>query len=170
MSPTPGVPEFESEVPNEPDELLSSEAAELTNEESCLTEIDKSITDILAATETVQELAPAVPLAGKRGRPARQTIPPITWSIRGVTRDTRALLEQAARQVGKTLGQYLNEDIRFCVEQQLHLVPPPSTMVTLQKQVHYLRQLVENLTVLVRASHAGSPLPGRPADQGPTPA
>ncbi|GAA3921875.1 hypothetical protein [Hymenobacter algoricola] len=158
MSPTPGVPEPEPEVPKEPAGLLP--AAELSTEEICLTEIDKSIADIIALTDTAQEvgLEPDLAVVRKRGRPARSTVSPSTWSIRGVTRDTRNLLEQAARQVGKTLGQYLNEDIRFCVEQH-RLIPPPNTMATLQKQVQYLRQMVESLTVMVRASHGQPPLP-----------
>jgi hypothetical protein len=160
MSPTPGVPEFEAEEPDTPRTLLPVEPEPVT-EEACIAELDNSITDILAITEVVQQegLSPAP--ERKRGRPPRQTAAPITWSIRGVTRDTRTLLEQAAGRVGKTLGQYLNEDVRVCVEQQLHLTPPPASMAALQKQVHYLRQLVENLATLVRTSHAKpAPKPG----------
>jgi hypothetical protein len=157
MSPTPGAPESEPEIPDDSPEVVAAAADEPTTEEICLTEIDNSITDIIAITEVVQDATPLPRPEGRRGRPPRQTKAPITWSVRGVTRDTRTLLEQAAGRVGKTLGQYLNEDVRVCVEQQLHLLPPPASMVALQKQVHYLRQLVENLATMVRHS------PPRPA-------
>jgi|GEM_PF-2637590 len=157
MSPTPGVPDAEPVVPNKSGELLPVADKLRTVEAAGMTEIDKSITDIIAATDLVQDTLIEPRVAGKRGRPARQTVAPITWSIRGVTRDTRALLEQAAGRVGKTLGQYLNEDVRVCVEQQLLLTPAPTNMAALEKQVHYLRQLVENLASMVRATHAVPP-------------
>jgi hypothetical protein len=43
---------------------------------------------------------------------------PVTWSIRGVERDTRAVIEKAAERAGKTIGQYVNEDIRSLVQGQ----------------------------------------------------
>ncbi|RSK36338.1 hypothetical protein EI290_04250 [Hymenobacter metallilatus] len=85
----------------------------------------------------------------KPGRPPRPTTAPVTWSVRGVTRETRATLEQAAARSGKTLGQYLNEDIRAFAAQQLrHRTVPPTD---LQDQVNYLRQLVENLAAMLAA-------------------
>ena len=152
MSPTPGVPDAESEEPTARAELLPAEA--VGPEDIGVTETDKSLTEIISAPETGEEVIAVARPAGKRGRPARQTLAPITWSIRGVTRDTRTLLEQAAGRVGKTLGQYLNEDVRVCVEQQLQLTAPPATLAALQKQIYYLRQLVENLTTMVRAPDA----------------
>lgn len=164
MSPTPGVPDAEPVVPNESGELLPVEGELLTAEVVGMTEIDKSITDIIAVTDLVQDTLVEPRVAGKRGRPARQTVAPITWSIRGVTRDTRTLLEQAAGRVGKTLGQYLNEDVRVCVEQQLQLTPAPTNLAALEKQVHYLRQLVENLASMVRAT---PPAPATDTDSPP---
>ncbi|RAK68265.1 hypothetical protein [Hymenobacter edaphi] len=92
-----------------------------------------------------------VPLGrGRRpGRPPRTTEAPVTWSVRGVSRDARASFERGAARAGKTLGQYLNDDVRRLVEQQLAETNPPAT---LQAEIQYLRQLVENLTTMIGAT------------------
>ncbi|GAB4044822.1 hypothetical protein [Spirosoma jeollabukense] len=46
------------------------------------------------------------------GRPARQTTAPVSWSVRGIEADTQRVIEKAAERVGKTPGQYINEDVR----------------------------------------------------------
>lgn len=46
------------------------------------------------------------------GRPSRKVNAPNPWSIRGVERDTRSVIEKAAERAGKTIGQYTNEDVR----------------------------------------------------------
>ncbi|WP_212744879.1 hypothetical protein [Hymenobacter jeollabukensis] len=104
-----------------------------------------------------------VPLGhGRRpGRPPRTTEAPVTWSVRGVSRDTRASFERGAARAGKTLGQYLNEDVRRLVEQQLAESSPPAT---LQSEIQYLRQLVENLTTMIGAA---PPAPAR-GEEPPT--
>jgi hypothetical protein len=108
-----------------------------------ITKIEKSNTEL--------------PIAGAQhrrgpGRPPRPTPAPATWSVRGVTPETRLTLEQAARRAGKTLGQYLNEEVHQFAAQQLQPAPapavPPAT-TDLQAQVHYLRQLVENLAAML---------------------
>jgi len=55
----------------------------------------------------------------KVGRPACKGSVPVTWSIRGVERDTRAMIEKAAKRSAKTLGQYMNDEIRSFVKSQL---------------------------------------------------
>ncbi|RYU84435.1 hypothetical protein EWM57_00675 [Hymenobacter persicinus] len=84
---------------------------------------------------------------GKPGRPARQTAAPVTWSVRGVSRETRAVLEQAASRAGKTLGQFLNDDVRQLLEAQ-EPAPEPQ-LADLQSQIEYLQQLVENLAAML---------------------
>ena len=43
----------------------------------------------------------------------------VTWSVRGVERETRAVIEKASDRVGKTLGQFLNDDVRGFAQGQL---------------------------------------------------
>lgn len=42
-----------------------------------------------------------------------------SWTVRGVDLETRAIIEKAASQAGKTIGQYINEDIRSLVQTEL---------------------------------------------------
>ena len=115
--------------------------------DSGLTKIEKSHTELPVG---------AGPHRRGPGRPPRSTPAPATWSVRGVTPETRLTLEQAARRAGKTLGQYLNEDLRHFAAQQLQptqaVTTPassPATTADLQAQVQYLRQLVENLAAML---------------------
>ena len=82
----------------------------------------------------------------KVGRPAREGSAPVTWSIRGVERDTRATIEKAAERSGKTLGQYMNDEIRSFVQIQLtgtsHL---PASQKDIQNQIDHLTQIVEGI-------------------------
>lgn len=71
---------------------------------------------------------------------------PVTWSIRGVERDTRAVIEKAAERAGKTIGQYVNEDIRSLVQGQLTQSQLPAAPVDIQNQIDYLTKMVEALT------------------------
>ncbi|AUD06785.1 hypothetical protein [Spirosoma pollinicola] len=71
---------------------------------------------------------------------------PVTWSIRGVERDTRSVIEKAAERAGKTMGQYVNEDIRSLVQGQLSQSQLPAAPVDLQNQMDHLTKMVEALT------------------------
>lgn len=71
---------------------------------------------------------------------------PVTWSIRGVERDTRSVIEKAAERAGKTLGQYVNEDIRSLVQGQLTQTQLPAAPVDIQNQIGHLTKMVEALT------------------------
>ena len=71
---------------------------------------------------------------------------PVTWSIRGVERDTRAVIEKAAERAGKTIGQYVNEDIRSLVQSQLTQSQLPAAPVDIQNQIDHLTKMVEALT------------------------
>lgn len=70
---------------------------------------------------------------------------PVTWSIRGVERDTRAVIEKAAERAGKTLGQYVNEDIRGLVQGQLSQSQLPAAPVDIQNQIDHLTRMVEGI-------------------------
>jgi ribosomal protein S7 len=82
----------------------------------------------------------------KSGRPARKGNPPVTWSIRGVEPDTRAIIEKAAERSGKTIGQFINEDIRAFVQGQLTKgSQPPASPKDIQNQIDHLTQMVERI-------------------------
>jgi uncharacterized protein (DUF1778 family) len=82
---------------------------------------------------------------GKAGRPAREGVAPVTWSVRGVERDTRAVLEKAAERAGKTMGQYMNDEVRAYAQGQLTQSQLPTSPKDLQVQVEQLTQLVEGI-------------------------
>lgn len=70
---------------------------------------------------------------------------PVTWSIRGVERDTRSIIEKAADRAGKTLGQYVNEDVRSFAQSQLTQTHLPAAPVDIQNQIDHLTKIVENI-------------------------
>ncbi|ADB42965.1 hypothetical protein [Spirosoma linguale] len=70
---------------------------------------------------------------------------PVTWSIRGVERDTRSVIEKAAERVGKTIGQYINEDFRSFAQSQLTQTQLPAAPVDIQNQIDHLTKMVEGI-------------------------
>ena len=88
--------------------------------------------------------------ANKGGRlPKAVSSTAVTWSVRGVERETRAIIEKAAERAGKTLGQYLNDDVRGFAQGQLTQAEATGQAVAsprdLQVQVEQLTQMVEGL-------------------------
>ena len=61
-------------------------------------------------TESILSTTPTAK-PSKVGRPARTSAAPVPWSVRGVEADTRRVIEKAAVRTGKTIGQYINEDV-----------------------------------------------------------
>ena len=88
--------------------------------------------------------------AKKGGRPPKKaSSTAVTWSVRGVERETRAVIEKAAERTGKTLGQYLNDDVRGFAQGQLSQAEATGQAVAsprdLQVQVEQLTQMVEGI-------------------------
>ena len=81
----------------------------------------------------------------KMGRPARQSAAPVPWSVRGVEADTRRVIEKAAERVGKTIGQYLNEDVRGFAQGQITQTQLPTAPVDIQNQIDHLTKMVEGI-------------------------
>ena len=81
----------------------------------------------------------------KIGRPPRQSAAPVPWSVRGVEADTRRVIEKAAERAGKTIGQYLNEDVRGFAQGQLTQVQLPVAPVDIQNQIDHLTKIVEGI-------------------------
>ena len=82
---------------------------------------------------------------GKGGRVRRAPDVGI-WAVRGVDLETRAIIEKGASRAGKTMGQYVNEDIRSLVQGQLTQSQLPAAPVDLQNQMDHLTKMVEALT------------------------
>ena len=93
-------------------------------------------------TETNLSLTPIK----KVGRPLREGSAPVTWSVRGVEPDTRRVIEKAAERIGKTLGQYINEDFRSFAQSQLSQSQLPAAPIDIQNQIEQLTKMVEALT------------------------
>jgi predicted hydrocarbon binding protein len=71
-------------------------------------------------TLTELELSQIKPEANKNkgGRPRKA--PDVTpWTVRGVDLETRTAIEKIATRNGKTIGQYMNEDLRQYAQEQL---------------------------------------------------
>ena len=81
----------------------------------------------------------------KMGRPARASAAPVPWSVRGVEADTRRVIEKAAERTGKTIGQYLNEDVRSFAQGQLTQTQLPAAPVDIQNQIDHLTKIVEGI-------------------------
>lgn len=81
----------------------------------------------------------------KMGRPPRQSVAPVPWSVRGVEADTRRVIEKAAERTGKTIGQYLNEDVRSFAQSQLTQTQLPAAPVDIQNQIDHLTRIVEGI-------------------------
>lgn len=87
---------------------------------------------------TPEDLPPA------ESAPATKTSP-VTWSIRGVDRDTRLVIEKAAARAGKTIGQYVNEDVRSLAQSQLTQTQLPASPKDMQDQIEHLTRIVEGI-------------------------
>ena len=81
----------------------------------------------------------------KMGRPARKGTAPVPWSIRGVEADTRRVIEKAAERAGKTIGQYINDDVRGFAQSQLVQSQAPTAPVDIQNQINHLTKIVEGI-------------------------
>ncbi len=66
-------------------------------------------------------------------------------SNRGVEADTRRVIEKAAERTGKTIGQYLNEDVRSFAQGQLTQTQLPAAPVDIQNQIEQLTKIVEGI-------------------------
>lgn len=78
-------------------------------------------------------------------KPATKSQGPVTWSIRAVERDTRSVIEKAAERAGKTIGQYINEDVRSFAQGQLTQTQLPAAPVDIQNQINHLTTIIESI-------------------------
>ena len=81
---------------------------------------------------------------GKGGRTRRAPDVGI-WAVRGVDLETRSIIEKGASRAGKTMGQYVNEDIRSMVQGQLAQSQLPAAPIDIQNQIDHLTKIVEGI-------------------------
>jgi hypothetical protein len=112
----------------------------LTETSTSKTGGELAVPDRLTAGKTVNK-------GGRLPKSASSTA--VTWSVRGVERETRAVIEKAAERAGKNLGQYLNDDVRGFAQSQISQAEDAGQAVAspkdLQVQVEQLTQLVEGI-------------------------
>jgi hypothetical protein len=81
---------------------------------------------------------------GKGGRTRRA--PDVgLWAVRGVDLETRSIIEKGANRAGKTMGQYINEDVRSLVQGQLTQNQLPAAPIDIQNQIDHLTKMVEGI-------------------------
>ncbi len=71
---------------------------------------------------------------------------PVIWSIRNVDPETRRLIEKASARLGKTLGQYLNEDVRAYAQSKLTQTQLPASPKNIQDQIDHLTKIIEGMS------------------------
>lgn len=107
----------------DPENGLTTAEDGKTTAEISLTETGIGKTDVLE--EESDGLTPGK-TSNKGGRPAKPaSTTAVTWSVRGVERETRAMLEKAAARADKTMGQYFNDEVRAFVQGELSQAEAP---------------------------------------------
>ena len=81
----------------------------------------------------------------KGGRPRRA--PDVTpWTVRGVDQETRTAIEKAASRSSKTIGQFMNEDLRQYAQEQLKKGnQPPMRQEDLRTELDDIKGLITQL-------------------------
>ncbi|WP_461137133.1 hypothetical protein [Spirosoma lituiforme] len=96
---------------------------------------------------TELELSQTKPGTGKNkgGRPRKA--PDVTpWTVRGVDLETRTAIEKAATRTGKTIGQYMNEDLRQYAQEQLKKGnQPPMKQEDLRTELDDIKGMIAQL-------------------------
>ncbi|GGF28863.1 hypothetical protein [Hymenobacter cavernae] len=113
-----------------------------TLEEVGETKPELSITPAETAAEGAKQNETKPKAKGGRPRKAPDTG---VWAVRGVDLETRAIVEKTAQRAGKTMGQFVNEDVRSFCQGQLTQSQLPASPRDLQVQVEQLTQLVEGI-------------------------
>ena len=81
----------------------------------------------------------------KGGRP-RKTPKVIPWTVRGVDLETRTAIEKAASRSSKTIGQYMNEDLRQYAQDQLKKgSQPPMRQEDIRTELDDIKDMITQL-------------------------
>jgi hypothetical protein len=116
----------------------------LTELEYSKQDLENAITE-LPLSSTPPGLSEESNKKSKGGR--RRHAPDVgVWSIRGIEFETRTAFEKAAGRVGKTIGQYLNEDLRQYAHEQIKKGnQPPARQEDLRTEIDDLRIVITQL-------------------------
>ena len=81
----------------------------------------------------------------KGGRPRRA--PDVgLWTVRGVDLETRTAIEKAAQRSGKTIGQFVNEDLRQYAQDQLKKgSQPPMRQEDIRTELDDIKGMITQL-------------------------
>lgn len=87
----------------------------------------------------------------KGGRPRRA--PDVgLWTVRGVDLETRTAIEKAAQRTGKTIGQYINEDLRQYAQDQIKKgSQPPARQEDIRSELDDIRGMIAQLAERIPA-------------------
>ncbi|MBC3789183.1 hypothetical protein [Spirosoma utsteinense] len=97
----------------------------------------------LETTLTEPKLSQTKPNKGGRPRKAPDVTP---WTVRGVDTETRTAIEKAATRSGKTIGQFMNEDLRQYAQEQLKKGnQPPMRQEDLRTELDDIKGMISQL-------------------------
>lgn len=87
----------------------------------------------------------------KGGRPRRA--PDVgLWTVRGVDLETRTAIEKAAQRNGKTIGQFVNEDLRQYAQDQLKKgSQPPMRQEDIRTELDDIKGMITQLAERIPA-------------------
>jgi hypothetical protein len=111
-------------------------------DDSAETELELNTTPQKQATTKLKNSTTKPKAKGGRPRKAPDTG---VWGVRGVDIETRTIIEKTADRAGKTIGQFVNEDVRAYCQGQLTQSQLPASPRDLQVQVEQLTQMVEGI-------------------------
>lgn len=109
MQPEAGITETPASKTIPENGLTKAENSK-TVTETGLTETSTSKTEGEAVEYERFAVSKTANKSGRPQKPASSTA--VTWSVRGVERETQAIIEKAAERAGKNLGHYFKDDVR----------------------------------------------------------
>ena len=77
-----------------------------------------ALEDVATATQPPNDTQQSAGKKNKGGRPRKEN-KPTPWSIKGVDAEARAIVTKAAERAGKTLGEYMSNEVREYASGQL---------------------------------------------------
>lgn len=110
------------------------------------TQDDKTKPELSLAT--VEAAAAGTDVEGKKGKGGRPRRAPDVglWTVRGVDLETRTAIEKAAQRSGKTIGQFVNEDLRHYAQEQLKKgSQPPMRQEDLRTELDDIKGMITKL-------------------------
>lgn len=83
------------------------------------------------------------PITNKVKKPKKESLKVVTWSIRNVDAESRLVILKAAKLSGKTIGRYVNEDLRGFAQGHISQTRTLSAPKDIQNQIDHLTSIIE---------------------------